>query len=798
MKKNLFKFTALTVIPSIAVISCANTQQNDTSHKSATEFYKDLISKNTDRQILQVLSSVSEKPFYNSNQNTWKWNYGENVINNLIQIKQKPESLLVQSKMLIKDVKLNYLLETNYYVDISNLKKSLPGLDYENFKFIINSDDSYHLNNDSTILKTAVDIIYTKNKKNIRRKIYVNLSGFKSESYQNKLTEMNSLINAYNPEIKTEESILNIKTEFDKIEDAKSKKEFLHSNLNLSIPENFNNENFKIQLNSENLEFFDSNTIKLNLFFSGFIYKNNTSPKVSSVAKDLIPTYNAYQYVFNLKKEILFNIKTSEITLDKTKLEKMELSFQKYLEEKTEINFKDFADPSNKSFKDVKKEEFILTSPEWDILEARKQQLGYFKINNMQIIGLQNTSNWDKSKIFTIRITYNFNNQEKTYEFQKIFGVKKHGYVFDPQIQDNINNGKIFVPNLKRDDMTQIPADLPSLVGGSVLSGGYLENRKIYFQNNFNQLHLGLDVLAKPDTIVYAPFKGEIIGVFHVPTITEGDGVGTIVVMDVLRENLDIDSDILKDDLKNVTKVRIAFMHLSLSTLNQFNKEIIHVETGAQTKRNISYVKGISPTTPLQIEKGQPIGFVGQSLDNGGWQPHIHITVNDVSSAKDIYLDENNFLLKIKSSARLTNKRINNYFKINEDGKEKYDYRSLLSPGVSLFISPKLSSISKVNIDGSTAQEKTTVKNKETTKPIPFTINNELVFFSKYIRNFYNNEYLSKKTFAQNEGLLDPNLFFNLSNLNSHNIVLNDYVANSSDSEVVPKYNIIDQIVKKS
>lgn len=118
--------------------------------------------------------------------------------------------------------------------------------------------------------------------------------------------------------------------------------------------------------------------------------------------------------------------------------------------------------------------------------------------------------------------------------------------------------------------------------------GGYFENRTLYnSQPLFNTtseprtVHLGVDIWGDAGTVVSAPMEG-IVHSFR-DNNNPGDYGGTII----LEHNLD------------GLKLYSLYGHLSTDSL-----------------------LGLSEGMP--IEKGETLGELGASDENGGWAPHLH------------------------------------------------------------------------------------------------------------------------------------------------------------------------------
>ena len=120
--------------------------------------------------------------------------------------------------------------------------------------------------------------------------------------------------------------------------------------------------------------------------------------------------------------------------------------------------------------------------------------------------------------------------------------------------------------------------------------GGYLEIRNIYQRSSvfedsspskFRNIHLGIDIWSAAGTAVHCP----VDGVLH--SFQDNKGFGnygpTVILMHSFHEE----------------KIFSLYGHLS-------QKDLLHLKVG-QT-----------------FEKGERIGHLGSSPENGNWPPHLH------------------------------------------------------------------------------------------------------------------------------------------------------------------------------
>ena len=134
--------------------------------------------------------------------------------------------------------------------------------------------------------------------------------------------------------------------------------------------------------------------------------------------------------------------------------------------------------------------------------------------------------------------------------------------------------------------------------------GGYLERRALYDRSDYfhhtsslnsRNIHLGIDLWCAERTPVMAAFDGVIHSVAN--NTNYGDYGPTIV---------------MKHCINNVAFFTL-YGHLSKSSIKDLNKE-------------------------TQILKGQVIGFLGGSEENGDYAPHLHFQIiKDIEHYKGDY-----------------------------------------------------------------------------------------------------------------------------------------------------------------
>ncbi|GAB3006834.1 hypothetical protein GCM10027284_25980 [Cyclobacterium sediminis] len=120
--------------------------------------------------------------------------------------------------------------------------------------------------------------------------------------------------------------------------------------------------------------------------------------------------------------------------------------------------------------------------------------------------------------------------------------------------------------------------------------GGYLEMRSIYQRssvfedsaaNKFRNIHLGIDIWSAAGTAVHCPING----VLH--SFQDNKGFGNYGPTVILKHSF------------QGNNIYSLYGHLS-------HKDLLHLKVG-QT-----------------FEKGEKIGHLGSSPENGNWPPHLH------------------------------------------------------------------------------------------------------------------------------------------------------------------------------
>ncbi|MBU4692009.1 hypothetical protein KQ875_00140 [Mycoplasma zalophi] len=255
---------------------------------------------------------------------------------------------------------------------------------------------------------------------------------------------------------------------------------------------------------------------------------------------------------------------------------------------------------------------------------------------------------------------------EKTYDFDKKVGVGNYTNPFEDNfVKENVNAYNFIIDTLTREDLAKVNESIYNIFGTHMLSGGYDSTRSVYAAKTSvpNFLHVGEDYLAPSFTPIVAPYDGEIIGIFNreydASEKADASSVGTTLMMRVKKSTLNLTPAEfekhfqIKDDNLD-SWMYIGFIHLdSNRTLSQD----IGITPLNYTSGNRKYVvaDNIDPAHPKVVKKGQIIGFLGSPDTNGGWMPHVHITVYNNTSKN---YNENNFFTNVSSTRE---KRVNGY-----------------------------------------------------------------------------------------------------------------------------------------
>jgi murein DD-endopeptidase MepM/ murein hydrolase activator NlpD len=181
--------------------------------------------------------------------------------------------------------------------------------------------------------------------------------------------------------------------------------------------------------------------------------------------------------------------------------------------------------------------------------------------------------------------------------------LQKYSSLYHPVVPFDINNSKVWVPDLTiknsilhEIDLTDTQVFSDYIFGEMqkrntpVAIGGYNEDRFLYHRSNHfggaerRSIHLGIDIWAAADTPVFAPLAGKVHSFAN--NATFGDYGYTII----LEHNID-----------NTTFFTL-YGHLSSQNFNL-----------------LFYGKS--------FEAGEILGWLGHPHENGNWTPHLHFQI---------------------------------------------------------------------------------------------------------------------------------------------------------------------------
>ncbi|WP_025755573.1 MSC_0775 family lipoprotein [Mycoplasmopsis cricetuli] len=664
------------------------------------------------------------------------------------------KKIKIKSKSDVKNIELNDFIsnlvaEQNLYIDASDLPKEDKTIDWDNFSYQIDYAQIRPDHDDHKSLVVPVVFSYkAKNKKQRYKQINYFVKGFKSTETQNILEK------TLDQEIKNL-NLNNNNLSF----------KFLEDNLpNFTVVEFYK----KFQKYGPYLKQFDKKFL-MPIIFDGDQLQQNSKTTQGIVTNfylyDVKFDFNDFQklnliYRFTAKKDSEIIAKNINLTLEG--FAKIQTNYEKeFISNKLiDVDFNSHLSINHIDFKKID----LNNLKQFDI--KSKNEKIKFNLEKIQ----KNSFAQNSLKLFfkTSSEIEEFNN----ISFSKNFGVPKHGYIFEPDLQDTTKDYILEFIELTQENLTQIDESIRERTDSKLLSGGFLDNRGIYSESGSQQIHLAEDVIVKENTPLFAPFKGKIIAGVYRPSQTFGTGIGTALFLEVDRKDLDIDEQILENELKGIEKFYFKFIHLDPQSLSLLG-ETYEIEG---KNGNIFILKATSKK-PIVVEKGQKIGLIGSKQVNGGWTPHVDITVyngtkgfENNNESDDLIKTINNEILdenreKIKLSASIINeKRLKNHDVLVEQNKNTN------IPTISVFLKA--------------GQLKQVLKTDEITKkPLGknqfFNSNslNEELKKLPYVLIKDNNVYDRKNPVFNIEkkfNILDPNLFFQFNSKNSLKIELKD------------------------
>ncbi|VEU75945.1 MSC_0775 family lipoprotein [Mycoplasmopsis columboralis] len=238
---------------------------------------------------------------------------------------------------------------------------------------------------------------------------------------------------------------------------------------------------------------------------------------------------------------------------------------------------------------------------------------------------------------------------QKEYQFTKHFGLGHFSNIFEEEFtKNNINSYNFIAGPLTKQNLSKVNAQIFSLYGSNLLTGGYDELRGFYASSpSFPyQLHLGEDYLAPNKTAIVAPYDGEILGIVYHDNVSKAndiaEGVGTTLLMRVKVEDMNLSPKDKELYFKDSLYAYIGVIHLDQEqtfnnkALNISSKEIEQTDSKGNKTIDVYATKfdaqlndyvAITPDNPLKVTKNQIIAYIGDTHENGGWMSHAHVSV---------------------------------------------------------------------------------------------------------------------------------------------------------------------------
>ncbi|MBU4691502.1 hypothetical protein KQ872_00765 [Mycoplasma sp. ES3225-GEN-MYC] len=305
----------------------------------------------------------------------------------------------------------------------------------------------------------------------------------------------------------------------------------------------------------------------------------------------------------------------------------------------------------NSDFNNLNKDDFVISSLNDNI---RYEIIDYKPVN------FRNGSLHLKAKI-----------SEHEYELTKKVGVGEFTNPFKNEfVKENVNAFNFIIDNLTKEDLPKVNSSIYNIYSTKLLSGGYDSTRSVYASRIDTPifLHVGEDYLAPEYTPIIAPFDAEIVGVFA-RSLKDGqkeiaNASGTTLMLRVEKNKLcnysprelEINFGINDESELENGYIYIGFIHLDAG-LTMNNSDLgwtsSKVSLTKDGKNDFDIVEGVYPDTPKKVSKGEIIGFLGTPDTNGGWMPHVHITVyND----QDKYYNENGIAYNMMQRSNRVNR----------------------------------------------------------------------------------------------------------------------------------------------
>lgn len=228
----------------------------------------------------------------------------------------------------------------------------------------------------------------------------------------------------------------------------------------------------------------------------------------------------------------------------------------------------------------------ISEKPAWDLLNRWKEideNLAYYSFRD--VCGFAAHPNHEQFCASTEKLNISPMELFPTLSFKNIFPIDLSVSSKFIGNKNEYNNNNLLSLNLKR-----LELDNPN----SLFAGGYLETRPIYIADAYKKeanngpeyrcVHLGIDYWIDPETPIHSILDGTVFSIHN--NNNDKDYGPTII---------------LEHKIDQITFYTL-YGHLSMSSLNV-------LEAGAS------------------VSKGDLIGYIGNSKENGSWAPHLHFQI---------------------------------------------------------------------------------------------------------------------------------------------------------------------------
>ncbi|BAW18340.1 hypothetical protein MBVG596_0678 [Mycoplasmopsis bovigenitalium] len=338
----------------------------------------------------------------------------------------------------------------------------------------------------------------------------------------------------------------------------------------------------------------------------------------------------------------------------------------------------------------------------------------------------------------SVSLNVKLKNIEKPLKLVKMLGTQNYGLLYSEEFtKNNIQAYNFEMNRLTQELLPSINKDFFGHYKSELFTGGYGTSRSFYSEKvkTPSFLHWGEDYLAPDFQPVLMPFDGELIGVYEIEQKREFEGVGTVALIKVKHDKLNLtprEREIYLDP--SVDYVYIGYIHLDgAKTLN--NSELgLSSQQYSKSGKNYFVVPQASPKNPISVNKNQIIGFLGNNASNGGWMSHAH--VNFYARIKKS-TTENYFTKDTRTD--ISDKRLKDYLNFSDQKNVNYIIHNIGVFGNVLNIKNDV----VYPVDPKTGEK---IKNSK-------AIESEILYYKKS---------LSKYEQEVKRGYSDPNIIFKL------------------------------------